>query len=123
VNFYSDTDRRMQDDAGFRAAVHMLMALAAEHGFTPGELKQIAFRAALELEMRNPGSPITVAVARPVKDCPTKGCQLANGHRGGCIGRPDLCSEPFCRQSTDHPGGLCDEHRRILQSTHSKAAP
>ena len=51
-DYYRDTDERMRSDATFRAAVHMLMNAAREHGFTPGELRQIAFRAALELELR-----------------------------------------------------------------------
>jgi hypothetical protein len=53
VCFYDDTERRMRDDAEFSATVQMLMAHAMRHGFTPGELRQIAFRAAFELEMRS----------------------------------------------------------------------
>lgn len=53
--FYLDTDRRMASDPEFRHCVMMLMQFAGKFGFTPGELKQIAFRAALELEIRNPG--------------------------------------------------------------------
>ena len=53
-DFYSDTDRRHLNDPAFHAAVKLLMKLASEHGFTPGELKQIAFKAALELEKRRP---------------------------------------------------------------------
>lgn len=52
TDYYRDTDERMQHDAAFRALVHQMMAVAKEHCFTPGELKQAAFRAALELEMR-----------------------------------------------------------------------
>jgi len=52
VHFYDDTDRRMHQDAEFSSTVQMLMAHAQRYGFTPGELKQIAFRAAFELEMR-----------------------------------------------------------------------
>lgn len=53
-DFYRDTDDRMMHDVDFRAAVHYMMGMARAHGFTTGELKQIAFRAALELEMRRP---------------------------------------------------------------------
>lgn len=53
TNEYKDTEHRMMHDASFRAAVMMLANVAREHGFTPGELKQIAFRAALELELRD----------------------------------------------------------------------
>ena len=53
-DFYSDTDLRMRHDPEFRAAVNLVAHLAMRHGFTPGELKQIAFRAAYEVEMRNP---------------------------------------------------------------------
>lgn len=53
MNFYDDTDRRYYNDPAFHAAVRLLEKLAEEHGFTPGELKQIAFKAALNLEMRS----------------------------------------------------------------------
>ena len=53
--FYTDTDRRMATDPEFAGCVMMLMRFADQFGYTPGELKQIAFRAALELEMRRPG--------------------------------------------------------------------
>ncbi len=52
--WYRDTDERMAKDPAFRSAVDMLMRLALQHEFTPGELKQIAFCAALEIEMRYP---------------------------------------------------------------------
>ncbi len=64
--FYDDTDRRYHQDSEFRHAVQMMMALADRHGFTPGELKQMAFKAAFELEMmsvrRQAIGPHTVAV-------------------------------------------------------------
>ncbi len=50
-DFYRDTDERYRRDADFYAAVEMLQHMAAKHGFTPGELKQIAFKAALNIEM------------------------------------------------------------------------
>lgn len=53
ANEYKDTEHRMIHDVSFRAAVMMLANLAREHGFTPGELKQIAFRAALEIELND----------------------------------------------------------------------
>ncbi len=52
--FYRDTDERMAKDPAFNAAVQLLMSVALQHEFTPGELKQIAFCAALEIEMRYP---------------------------------------------------------------------
>lgn len=52
--FYRDTDERMARDPAFASAVQMFMVVALEHGFTPGELKQIAFCAALEIELRYP---------------------------------------------------------------------
>jgi hypothetical protein len=52
-NFYRDTDERYRNDPAFHTAVDWLQHMAREHGFTPGELKQIAFKAALELEMRS----------------------------------------------------------------------
>ena len=48
---YRDTETRYLNDPSFRAAVKSLEAMAREHGFTPGELKQIAFKAALNIEM------------------------------------------------------------------------
>lgn len=57
-NFYTDTDRRMAEDPDFRACVHLVMQMADRCGLTPGELKQIAFRAALELELRKPGCAV-----------------------------------------------------------------
>ncbi len=52
TDVYRDTDERYRNDPAFHAAVTSLEVAAAEHGFTPGELKQIAFKAALNLEMR-----------------------------------------------------------------------
>lgn len=51
-NVYRDTESRYLHDPEFHVAVKMLEAAAERHGFTPGELKQIAFKAALNLEMR-----------------------------------------------------------------------
>jgi hypothetical protein len=59
---YRDTEHRMQHDAEFRAAVMMLAASAQRYGWTPGELKQIAFRAAYEVEARRPPEPIKLHV-------------------------------------------------------------
>lgn len=49
---YRDTDHRYLTDPAFHAVVKMLERAAIEHGFTPGELKQMAFKAALNIEMR-----------------------------------------------------------------------
>ncbi len=53
-NVYRDSEYRMNHDPSFHAVVKFLVRAAEEHGFTPGELKQMAFQAALEVEMRNP---------------------------------------------------------------------
>ncbi len=50
---YRDTEDRMRNDAAFHALVMHLAHVAAEHGFTPGELKQAAFAAAVYVEMRD----------------------------------------------------------------------
>lgn len=55
MNYYEDSEYRYTHDAEFRNAVDMLQALAMQHGFTPGELKQIAFYASLRIEeLRRP---------------------------------------------------------------------
>lgn len=51
ADFYRDTEDRYRRDAEFRIAVESLVHLATQNGFTPGELKQIAFMAALRCEM------------------------------------------------------------------------
>lgn len=61
ASFYLDTDARMAGDPEFRACVMLLMQLADRNGYSPGELKQIAFRAALELELRRPGCSVLTA--------------------------------------------------------------
>jgi hypothetical protein len=47
----SEAERRYLEDPAFHAAVTMLQRMAEEHGFTPWELKQIAFMAALMVEL------------------------------------------------------------------------
>ncbi len=54
MNMYTDTERRMFHDAEFRTVVETLAQVAEKHGYTPGELKQIAFAAALMVELRAP---------------------------------------------------------------------
>jgi hypothetical protein len=51
-DYYRDSDERYDRDPAFHHAVDMVQALAHQHGFTPGELKQIAFYAALKIEER-----------------------------------------------------------------------
>lgn len=58
TDIYRDTDERYQRDPAFYSAVRTLEAIAREHGFTPGELKQIAFKAALNVEMTMNRSPL-----------------------------------------------------------------
>lgn len=57
TDIYRDTDERYQCDPAFHAAVRTMEAIAREHGFTPGELKQIAFKAALNIEMTRTAAP------------------------------------------------------------------
>lgn len=45
-------EARMQTDDAFCMVVKMLEHAAVEHGFTPAELKQAAFTAAIRVEMR-----------------------------------------------------------------------
>lgn len=59
-DFYRDTEHRYRTDADFHSAVDMLQHMAQRHGFTPGELKQIAFKAALNLEMLS-ARPVTIS--------------------------------------------------------------
>jgi len=49
----SEAERRYLDDPDFHAAVDLLRHMAMRHGFTPCELKQIAFTAALLNELRS----------------------------------------------------------------------
>ena len=60
-NIYRDSEYRYLHDAPFRAAVTMLEKVAVEHGFAPGELKQIAFQAALNIERERFVSPIALS--------------------------------------------------------------
>lgn len=50
---YRDTRDRMENDPTFHAAMMTMVKMATEHGFTPGELKQIAFAASVYVEERN----------------------------------------------------------------------
>jgi hypothetical protein len=47
---YRDTAERLRSDPHFAEAVTLMYHLALNHGFTPGELKQIAFAAAVKCE-------------------------------------------------------------------------
>ena len=48
---YRDSEDRYIHDPTFRAAVDAMRALAEEHEFTPGELRQIATHASWLVEM------------------------------------------------------------------------
>lgn len=50
-DFYRDTDHRYRTDAEFHQAVDLLSHMARANGWTPGEMKQIAFKAALNVEL------------------------------------------------------------------------
>ncbi len=65
TDVYRDTDERYRNDPAFRAAVTTLEVAAAEHGFTPGELKQIAFKAALNIEERRLPPGLALSEIRP----------------------------------------------------------
>jgi len=50
---YRDTYQRLQSDATFNSIVERLAVFAQTYGYTPGELRQVAFAAALLVEMRS----------------------------------------------------------------------
>lgn len=50
ANVYRDTIDRYNRDPEFKAVVHFLYDAALRFGYTPGELRQAAFMAALECE-------------------------------------------------------------------------
>lgn len=50
LDHYRDTAERLRSDPHFHEAVTLLYHLALNHGFTPGELRQIAFAAAVRCE-------------------------------------------------------------------------
>jgi hypothetical protein len=50
-SFYSESDYRYRNDPEFAAAVASLENIADRNGFTPYDLKQIAFKAALNIQM------------------------------------------------------------------------
>lgn len=47
---YGDVHYRCQTDAQFKALVDLITAVAMEHKYTPGELRDAAFAAALAVE-------------------------------------------------------------------------
>lgn len=51
AHMYDEASARFYNDAEFRAAVELTMAMALKHGFTPYELKQIAYCASLRIEL------------------------------------------------------------------------
>lgn len=69
-DIYRDTDHRYRSDPAFYSAVRTLEAIAREYGFTPGELKQIAFKAALNIEETRGGQVYCVTSdERPCAHC------------------------------------------------------
>lgn len=50
-HMHSEAEHRYRNDAEFHAAVDLLRHMALKHGFTPYELKQIAYCAALINEL------------------------------------------------------------------------
>ena len=65
---YRDTADRLHNDADFRCAVDLLWAMATKHGFTPGELRQIAFAAAIKCEEYATRSMLVTFPRRPLGD-------------------------------------------------------
>ena len=51
ADVYRDTDERYRSDPAFRMLVDFIENAGRQHGFTPGELKQAAFCAAVRIEM------------------------------------------------------------------------
>lgn len=51
-NMFAEAEVRMQRDPEFNTMVRMLGAFALQHGYTPYELKQLAFSAALWASQR-----------------------------------------------------------------------
>lgn len=99
-NIYRDTEERVRNDPEFSAAVHMLATLAVTRGYTPGELKQIAFAAAVLVESRScrplvlsmgewPNYPRVERAPRE-PHCPRCGARPARFLDGQC----QACGEP-----------------------------
>lgn len=51
-NVYHDAQQRYLHDPQFHAACETMVAIALQGGFTPGELRDIAFTASLLIEQR-----------------------------------------------------------------------
>jgi len=64
----SEAERRYRDDPEFHATVDMLRRMAMKYGFTPYELKQIAFTAALLNELHSARSFCVPLTALESKD-------------------------------------------------------
>jgi hypothetical protein len=54
---YDDSEHRYRNDPEFHSVVDWLSHMAEKYGFTPGELKQMAFYAAYLVEQRRPPAP------------------------------------------------------------------
>lgn len=90
-DLYTDTDQRYRNDPAFHAAVDTMEVIAREHGFTPGELKQIAFKAALNLEERRIGQ-----VHRVLGD--DRPCATCGGKVSPLLSYIDSTSRRYCGQ-------------------------
>lgn len=55
---------RVRRDPEFACAVDMMYAMAIKHQFTPADLREIAFAAALKYEMTHGFTKLTVQVSR-----------------------------------------------------------
>lgn len=82
TDIYRDTDERYQRDPAFYSAVRTLEVIAREHGFTPGELRQIAFKAALNLELTSMPT-LAIRESGAVRICARCRQELRNVHCHG----------------------------------------
>jgi hypothetical protein len=62
-NVYHDAQQRYHHDPMFHAACETMVSMALHAGFTPGEMRDIAFTAALLIEQRH-ARPFMIAPAR-----------------------------------------------------------
>lgn len=51
-HMFEESHRRYERDAEYRTSVDMMVSLALRHGYTPYEMKQLAYSAALLIELR-----------------------------------------------------------------------
>ncbi len=62
--FMSEAEHRYHHDAEYRSCVDVMYAMALKHQFTPAELREMAFMAALKYEMTHGFKKLTIQVSR-----------------------------------------------------------